>query len=116
MGNLTRDVETVSTKSGTAMAKFGLAVNNGKDKDDTLFMDVTVFGATADVAVKYLKKGNPVLVSGRLKQESWEDKNGGGKRSKITLTANELRLMGSKPSSGGNDSNGGDEGGNGTPF
>lgn len=98
VGNLTRDVEDVATKSGTSMAKFGLAVNEKyKDKEETTFLDITLFGAQADIAKKYLKKGSSVLINGKIKQDSWEDKNGGGKRTKLYIVANELRMLGSKP-------------------
>lgn len=80
-GNLTRDPELRYTPRGTAVARLGLAVNrswrdeNGETKEEVTFVDVDAFGKQAETLGQYLKKGRPVLVEGRLKQDSWEDKN-----------------------------------------
>ena len=80
-GNLTRDPELRYTASGLAVAKFGVAVNRrwksgdtGEVKDEVTFVDVDALGKSAELVGQYLKKGRPILVEGRLKQDSWEDK------------------------------------------
>lgn len=99
LGNLTRDVETRIAPSGTAIASTGLAMNRkwkdaqGNQKEEVCFVDITAFGATADVMSKYAAKGDLLMVSGRLKLDTWEDKNGGGKRSKHTVVVESLQLM-----------------------
>ena len=97
MGNLTRDVELRHTPSGTAVADISLAVNDRVKSgeqwvDEVSFFDVTLWGRLAEVAAQYLSKGNPVLISGKLKQESWE--KDGQKRSKVKVIASELKLIG----------------------
>jgi len=97
-GNLTRDVETRTSPGGVSVAKFGLAVNrkytvNGEQKEDVTFVDCTAFKATADVAGKYLAKGNPVLIEGRLKLETWKA-NDGTNRSKLVVNVDALTLLG----------------------
>ena len=78
LGNLTRDVELRFTPSGAPVADLGLAVNekrkgqNGEYVDETLFIDVTLWNRTAEVASEYLSKGSPVLIEGKLKLETWE--------------------------------------------
>ena len=78
LGNLTRDVEVRYLQSGTAVADVGMAVNdrrkgqNGEWIDETTFVDVTLWGRTAEVAGEYLSKGSPLLVEGRLKYDTWE--------------------------------------------
>jgi single-strand DNA-binding protein len=102
IGNLTRDVELRYTPSGTAIAKFGIATNRtykdqvtGENKQETMFIDVTVFGRSAEVANQYLKKGRKVLVEGRLVFEQWVD-NTGQKRSKHSVVAEKLQFMDTK--------------------
>lgn len=108
MGNLTRDPEMRFTPSGTAMAKLGMAMNrkwrdkNEQLKEDVTFVEVTAFGKTADVAGKFLKKGEPVLIGGRLHFSSWQNDKG-EKRSKLEVVADDLRLISRRP--------GGDSGG-----
>jgi single-strand DNA-binding protein len=109
LGNLTRDVEVKHIASGTAVANASLAVNEKyKDKsgnaiEDVTFVDLTLWGRTAEVAGEYLSKGSPVLVEGRLKQESWE--KDGQKRSKIVVVVEKLTMVGQK--GGGQRSSGG---------
>ena len=92
VGNLTRDVELKYLPSGSAVAKIGLASNrkykkqDGEMAEDTCFVDVSLFGRTAEVANQYLKKGSQVLIEGRLNYETWMDASG-QKRSKHTITA-----------------------------
>lgn len=87
-GNLTRDPEMRFTPTGTAICKFGLAVNrkwkdqSGQAKEEVVFIDVDSFGRTAEVIGEHLKKGRPILLEGRLKLDQWDDKQSGQKRSK----------------------------------
>jgi single-strand DNA-binding protein len=104
-GNLTRDVELRFTKSGDPVTDIGLAVNSrrkgadGQLIEEVTFIDVTLWGRTAEVASQYLAKGAPVLVSGRLRQETWEAD--GVKRSRHKVVANSLQMLGNgnKPAS-----------------
>ena len=88
VGNLTRDPELRYIPSGTAVSEIGLAVNDRVKRgdqwvDETTFVDVTLWGRTAEVANEYLSKGAPVLIEGRLKLDSWE--KDGQKRSKLRV-------------------------------
>jgi single-strand DNA-binding protein len=99
IGNLTRDVEMKYTPSGLAISNISLAVSEkfkkgDQWKEETSYIDVTLFGRTAEIANEYLSKGNPVLINGRLKQETWE--KDGQKRSKVVVIADKLVLLGSK--------------------
>ncbi len=107
VGNLTRDVELKYTPSGTAIAKFGLATNRsykdtmtGENKQEVMFIDITVFGRSAEIANQYLAKGRRVLVEGRLVFEQWVDSTG-QKRSKHSIVAEKLQFMDSKAQSEG---------------
>lgn len=101
-GNLTRDPELRFTQSGLAIAKFGLAVNRKtKEREETCFVDCTAFGRTAEAIEQYLKKGSPLHVEGRLSYSTWEDRNGGGKRSKLEVTVENFQFLGSKSQDGG---------------
>src|SRR5437763_13715041 len=90
LGNLTRDPEVRYTPKGTAVAELGMAVNrvytaeNREEREETTFVDVTLWGRTAEIASEYSTKGRPVFIEGRLQLESWEDKTSGQKQSKIT--------------------------------
>jgi single-strand DNA-binding protein len=112
MGNLTRDPEVRYTPKGTAVAEIGLAVNriysgeNNEKREETTFVDVTLWGRTAEVAGEYLKKGRPVFIEGRLQLDSWEDKQSGQKRNKLRVVAEGMQLIGSR---GGSGSSEGDE-------
>jgi len=106
VGNLTRDVELKYTPSGMAIAKFGLATNRnykdnttGEMKQEVMFIDITVFGRSAEVANQYLKKGKKVLIEGRLVLEQWVDSSG-QKRSKHSIVADKVQFMDPKESSG----------------
>jgi len=100
-GNLTRDVEVRYTPSGTAIGSTGLAVNRkfkaatGEQKEETMFIDITFFGRTAEIANQYLRKGSKVLVDGRLKLDQWTAQDG-SKRSKHTVTVENLQMLGSR--------------------
>ena len=83
VGNLTRDPELRYTPKGTAIAKVGLAVNRvwtneaGEKKEEVTFIDVDVFGRTAENVGQYMRKGRPILIEGRLKLDQWDDKTTG---------------------------------------
>jgi single-strand DNA-binding protein len=101
VGNLTRDIELRYTPSGMAICTTGIAVNHrfkkqdGSQSEETMFIDITLFGRNAEIANQYLKKGSKVLVEGRLKFDSWNDQNG-QKRSKHTITVDSLKMIDSK--------------------
>src|SRR5215510_1220951 len=105
LGNLTRDIEVRYLQSGTAVADVGMAVNdrrkgqNGEWIEETTFVDVTLWGRTAEVAGEYLSKGSPLLVEGRLKYDTWE--KDGQKRSKLSVVCERMQMVGSKGGGGG---------------
>ena len=107
LGNLTRDPQLKYLPSQTAVVEFGLAVNhkfktkNGEDREEVMFIDCSCFGRGAEVINQYCTKGRPLLVEGRLKLDSWEDKQGGGKRSKHTVFVENFQLLGGRQDGGG---------------
>lgn len=117
MGNLTRDPQVRYTPSGTAVTELGMAVNrtwydkqSNSRKEDTTFVDVTVWGRTAEVAGEYLSKGRPVLIEGRLQLDQWQDKESGQNRSKLKVVCENMTMLSSGGSGGGG---GGQRGGGG---
>jgi len=100
MGNLTRDIELRYTQGGTAIAKFGMAVNRrytqqgGEQKEETCFVDLTAWGRQAEILNEYTKKGSPLFVEGRLEYSTWEAQDG-GKRSKLAVVVENFQLLGS---------------------
>ncbi len=101
MGNLTRDPELRYTPSNMPICKFGLAVNrrfkdgqSGEWKEEPTFVDVTIFGARGEAFSKYHTKGKPCFIEGSLRLDTWEDKNGGGKRSKLYVVADTWEFVG----------------------
>ena len=115
LGNLTRDPELRYIPSGTAVTDIGLAVNdrvkrNDQWVDEATFVDITLWGRTAEVASEYLSKGSPVLIEGRLKLDTWE--KDGQKRSKLKVIGERMQMLGSK---GGGGDGGGGGGGGGRP-
>lgn len=99
MGNLTRDVELRFTPKGTAIAKLTLAVNrkwrseNGEQKEECTFVDLTAFGKSAETLGQYVKKGDPLFAVGRLNLETWDDKQTGQKRSKLAVVLETFQLL-----------------------
>src|SRR5688572_8488893 len=100
-GNLTRDPELrVLPQSQMEVCDFGMAVNHryktqsGEQREEVLFIDCAVFGARAKVVKQYFAKGKPILVEGRLKLDTWEDKQGGGKRSKHSVVVDNFEFVG----------------------
>jgi single-strand DNA-binding protein len=115
IGNVTRDPEIKYTPKGTAVVDLGLAVNRfipasegGEKREETTFIDVTLWGRQAEIANEYLKKGRPVYIEGRLQLDSWEDKQSGQKRSKLRVVGENLQLLGGREGGGGGGSRGGD--------
>ena len=107
IGNCTRDPEIRYTPKGTPVVELGLAVNRrfksetGETREETTFVDVTIWGRTAEVANEYIKKGRPVYIEGRLQLDSWDDKQTGQKRSKLRVVAEEMQMLGSREGGGG---------------
>ena len=105
LGNMTRDPEVRYTPGGTAVCEIGLAVNDrrkGQDGEwieETTFIDVTLWGKTAETCGQYLAKGAPVLIEGRLKLDSWEQD--GQKRSKMRVIAERMQMVGGRNAGGG---------------
>jgi single-strand DNA-binding protein len=106
IGNLTRDPEIRCTPKGTALAEIGLAINrvrsgeDGEKREEVTFVDVTLWARLAEVAEKYLKKGGPVFIEGRLQLDSWDDKQTGQKRSRLRVVAESLQLLGGRAEGG----------------
>jgi single-strand DNA-binding protein len=111
LGNMTRDVELKYTGSGTAVTDIGLAVNDrrktpsGEWVEETTFVDVTLWGRTAEIANEYLQKGSQILVEGRLKLDTWE--TDGQKRSKLRVVCERMQMVGSRSGGGGGGGNSG---------
>ena len=99
VGNLTRDVVLGSTQTETPVTDIGLAVNerrkdqSGNWIDEPVFVDVTLWGRTAEVANEFLRKGSPVLIEGRLRLDTWEDN--GQKRSRLRVVGERMQMLGS---------------------
>lgn len=103
-GNLTRDPELRSTADGMAVLGFGVAVNDrrknqqtGQWEDYPNFVDCTMFGNRAEALSRILRKGMKVAIEGKLRYSSWEDKNGGGRRSKLEVIPDEVELLSQNP-------------------
>ncbi len=107
MGNLTRDPALKYLPSQTAVVEFGLAMNrkwksqDGQDREEVCFVDCSAFGKTAETINQYFTKGKPIFIEGRLKYDSWEDKQGGGKRSKMTVVIETFSFIGGPADGGG---------------
>ena len=106
MGNLTRDPELRYTSSGTAVANFGMAINrrwtspDGQERDETCFVELTIYGRRAEVICEYLTKGSPLFVEGRLQLDQWEDQNG-QKRSRLRVVVENFEFIGRGGGAGG---------------
>lgn len=104
IGNLTRDVELKYLPSGSAVATIGLASNrkykkqDGSLAEDPCFVDVKLFGRTAEIANQFLKKGSQILIDGRLSYETWTDQMG-AKKSKHTIVAESMQMLGKRDGS-----------------
>lgn len=93
MGRLTRDPETRTTTTGKTVTTFSLAVDRQTQDDQTDFFDVTAWEKTGELVAQYLSKGRRVLVQGRLRQDSWDDKDTGKKRTKVEVVANDVTFL-----------------------
>lgn len=120
VGNLTRDPQVRYTPGGTAVADIGLAVNrqwfdkqSNSRREEVTFVDVTLWGRTAEVAGEYLAKGRAVLIEGRLQMDQWDDKETGQKRSKLKVVAESMQMLGGRGDGGGGGAGGGPGGGGG---
>jgi single-strand DNA-binding protein len=107
MGNLTRDPQLrYLPNSQTAVCEFGLASNrkyktsSGEDREEVLFVDCTAWGRQGEVINQWCQKGKPIFVEGHLKLDTWEDKSGGGKRSKISVVVDNFQFLGGRDDSG----------------
>src|SRR5213594_3249103 len=107
LGNVTRDPEVRYTPKGSAVCDLGIAVNrayttdSGEKREEVTFVDVTLWGRTAEVASEYLKKGRPVFIEGRLQMDSWDDKQTGQKRSRLRVVGESMQLLGGRPGGAG---------------
>lgn len=125
VGNLTRDPQLRYTPKGTAVAEIGMAISRvwfdqatNQKKEETTFVDVTLWGRQAEVAGEYLVKGRPVLIEGRLHLDTWDDKESGQKRSKLKVVCEQMQLLGSREGGaggGGGGSGGGQRSSGGAP-
>src|SRR5256885_1701216 len=112
IGNLTRDPQLKYLPSQTAVAEFGIAMNRkfrdaqGADREEVTFVDCAAFGKTGEFINQYFQKGKPILIEGRLKLDQWEDKQGGGKRSKLSVVVETCSFVGG-PADGGGGGGGG---------
>jgi single-strand DNA-binding protein len=99
IGNLTRDPELRVTPKGTAVCQFGLAVNrqykdeSGATHDETAFIDIEAWGKQGELVSKYLQKGSPAFIEGRLRFDSWEDKQSGQKRNKLKVVMENVQFL-----------------------
>ena len=93
MGRLTRDPEQRTTSTGKTIASFSIAVDRGGQDDATDFFDVTAWEKLGELVIQYLAKGRRVLVQGRLRQDSWDDKETGKKRSRIEVVATDVTFL-----------------------
>ena len=113
MGNLTADPEVRTTPSGQSVTSFSLAVNrtfrgsDGNRREETSFINCTAWGNTGETIAKYVGKGRQLLVSGRLQQRSWEDKETGKRRSAIDVIVEEFSFVNDGRGSGANAAGGG---------
>ncbi len=107
MGNLTRDPELKAVNGKSSVLEMGLAINrtiksdNGESREEVTFVDVTVWGRTAENVAKYLEKGSSALVEGRLQFDSWQDKATGQNRSKLRVVADSVQFLSSPKDAGG---------------
>lgn len=103
MGNLTKDPETVQTQGDSVVVKFSLALNDrvpdgaGGYKEQVSFIDCVIFKQRAEAFARFMRKGSSVLIEGRLRQDTWQDKDTGQNRSKVGVVAFNWEFAGAKP-------------------
>lgn len=113
MGNLTRDPETRTTPNGQSVTSFSLAVNrtwrgqDGAQQESVSYIDCVAWGKPGEIIAQYLGKGRAILVSGRLDQRSWEDKESGQKRSKVEVVVEDFNFVDGRGGDGGGSQSGG---------
>lgn len=106
-GNITRDPEMRTTGSGSQVCSFAIAVNrsfkdsSGNQQDQVSYLDCVAWGKSAEIICQYVHKGSALLVSGRLEQRSWEDKNSGQKRSRTEIVVEDFLFIGNNGGNGG---------------
>lgn len=106
MGRLTRDPEVRTTTTGKTITSFSIAVDRGGQEDAADFFDVTAWEKLGELVSQYLSKGRRCLVQGRLRQDSWDDKETGKKRSKVEVVATDVTFLdGPSGDNGGGSSN-----------
>ena len=116
MGNLTRDVQLKSLPSGQPVAEIGLAINrkfktkDGQDREEVTYVDCECWGPRAEVIAKYFSKGKPIFIEGRLKLDSWEDKDG-QKRSKMRVVIDDFQFVEGRGGGSGGGAGAADDGG-----
>ncbi len=117
MGNITRDIELKHTNSNQAVAQVGLAVNRrwrtpeGEQREEVTFIDCEAWGKTAEMMKQFFGKGRPVMIEGRLKLDTWQDKETGKDRSKLKVVVENFHFVDSKPGGGGGGGGDSSEGG-----
>src|SRR3954465_3850996 len=106
IGNLTRDPQSRTLPSNTTVCDFGLAMSrrdrtqSGEDGEEVRFRPCSGVGKQAEVIQQYCLKGKQLFVEGRLKYDTWDDKNGGGKRAKLSVVGENFQFLGAPGSSG----------------
>ena len=114
IGNLTRDPQVKYTPAGTAVTEIGMAMSRqftdkqtGQRRDEVTFVDVTLWGRTAEIAGEYLNKGKQVMIEGRLQLDSWEDKQTQQKRYRLRVVGESMQMLGNREGGGGGGQSGG---------
>lgn len=106
-GNMTRDPESRALPSGQALTKFSLAINRsyttkeGEKREEVTYVDIESYGKQAEVIAKYCSKGSGILVEGRLKLDSWDDKKTGEKRSRLGVVLENFTFIGGRAQGAG---------------
>ena len=112
MGNLTRDPELRVTPKGTPVCQFALAINrqfkmeSGESREEVIFVDIEAWGKQGETIAKYMTKGRPLYVEGRLRLDQWEDKNTKEKRSRMKVVLEQFQFLGDSRGAGGGGSSG----------
>lgn len=107
MGNLTRDPELRTTPKGTAICQFSLAINRqfktdgGEAREEVTYVDVEAWGRQGETISKYCTKGRPLFIEGRLRLDTWEDKNTKEKRSRMKVVLESFQFLGDSKGQGG---------------
>ena len=115
MGNITRDVQLKQTSGNQSVVEIGVAVNrkyktkDGQEREEVTFVDCECWGPRAEVIAKYFTKGKPIFIEGRLKLDTWEDKDG-QKRSKMRVMIEDFQFVEGRGGGGGGGDGGGDGG------